>query len=231
MYRQKKISFYLPCRNEAGHLPEEIKRIPSFVDEIIIVSNRSTDNTVEVSKGLGLTTIVDDRVKGGIGYGYAHMTGLTAATGDIIITADADGTYPIEDLATMIDHMIDHGVDFLSCNRYPVKEKDQIGWILQCGVKTLNLEVRILYGLPIHDILSGMWLLNKEVRDKLPLTEGDWNLSPQIKLLAAEHKDIAFKEFHIGVNIRMGRTKQQYFKTGMKHLFWIAKNRFRPIKK
>lgn len=226
MYRNKKISFYFPCRNESEHLESEVKRLPSFVEEVIIISNRSTDKTVEVARGLDLKTIVDDRTKKGIGYGYAHMTGLAAATGDIIITADADGTYPIDKLAEMINFMLDNDLDFVSCNRYPLTERDQVGWILQLGVKTLNLETSILYNTPIKDILSGMWLVNSKVKDKLNLTEGDWNLSPQIKINAALNKDIKFKEYHIKVNNRLGRTKQKYLKTGLSHLYWIAKNKF-----
>jgi glycosyltransferase involved in cell wall biosynthesis len=211
-------------------LESEIKRLPPFVEEIIIVSNRSTDKTVEVAKGLGLKTIVDDRAKNGIGYGYAHMTGLAAATGDIIITADADGTYPIDKLTDLIDFMLDNDLDFVSCNRYPLKERDQIGWILQSGVKMLNLEVKALYNTSIKDILSGMWLMNSKTKELLNLTEGDWNLSPQIKINAALNKNIKFSEHHIRVNNRLGRTKQQYLKTGLSHMYWIAKNKLRNVK-
>src|SRR4051812_2728398 len=105
MYKNKRISLCLPCRNEANHLPEVIARIPKFVDEIIVISNNSKDDTVAVAKKLNVIALEDNRTIGGIGYGFAHMTGIEHATGDIIVGADGDATYPIENLKSIIDKM------------------------------------------------------------------------------------------------------------------------------
>ena len=90
MIQKKKMTLCLPCRNEAAHLIEVIKRVPDCVDEIIVISNKSTDNTVSVAKKIGgkVKVIEDDRAVNGIGYGYAHMSGIATATGDIIVGAD-----------------------------------------------------------------------------------------------------------------------------------------------
>lgn len=146
MYRNKKITVCLPCRNEANHLHEVVKRIPKFVDEVIVISNASKDNTVTVAKKLGVKALEDNRTIGGIGYGFAHMTGIAHATGDIIVGADGDATYPIEDLAKIIDKLLDQNIDFISCNRYPLQEGTKIPFKLRLGVGVLNTEVRLLYG-------------------------------------------------------------------------------------
>ena len=191
-----------------------------------MVSNRSTDNTCEVAKSLGIKVLVDNRAKGGIGYGFAHMTGLKATTGDLIVSTDADGTYPIENLAKIIDFMMENKINFVSCNRYPVQKDTKIPLFLRLGVMALNLETRILYGKKIKDILSGMWIIDKKIKNELNLSEGDWNLSPQIKLNAATNPKINFTEYQISQHQRLGQTKQSYFRTGLSHLLWIAKNRF-----
>lgn len=227
MYRNKKISVVLPCRNEGLHLKEVIKRIPDFVDEIIVVSNKSTDDTVAVAKKIkGVTVYEDDRTIKGIGYGFAHMTGISNATGDIIVGADGDATYPIEDLDNVIDELLDYKLDFISCNRYPLQPGVKIPFKLKLGVWILNTEVRILYGKKVNDILSGMWVFRKRIKNDLNLTMGDWNLSPQIKLNAIMSEKIKFKEFSIAQHARAGESKQNYFSTGFSHLFWIFKNRF-----
>lgn len=227
MYKKYKVSLCLPCRNEANHLSEVVKRIPKFVDEVIVVSNKSTDDTVAVARKLGLKVIEDNRVINGIGYGFAHMSGIQQATGDIIVGADGDATYPIEDLAAAIDFMMAGKLDFISCNRYPLQAGTKIPLMLRFGVWLLNTEVRVLYGKKVHDILSGMWVFKRDVAELLDLNMGDWNLSPQIKLNAIKHPGIAFAEYSIAQHQRLGHSHQSYIKTGWSHLSWIFANRFK----
>ena len=229
MYRGKKISVCIPCRNEAGHLKQVLDTIPEFVDEIIVVSNKSVDDTVIVARQLGAHSVEDDRAIKGIGYGFAHMTGIHEATGDIIVGADGDGTYPLQELATIINHFLDNGIGFLSCNRYPLHQETRIPLRLRFGVWLLNTEVRVLYGRKIQDILSGMWLIDSSIKNDLGLTMGDWNLSPQIKLNAMMQPHINFSEYHIVQHERHGASHQHYLKTGLSHMWWILKNRFRTV--
>jgi glycosyltransferase involved in cell wall biosynthesis len=233
MYRNKKISLCLPCRNESDHLHEVLKRIPSIVDEVLIVSNKSKDNTVKVAEKLAkkdprVRVFEDNRTIGGIGYGFAHMTGIANAKGDLIVGADGDATYPIEDLESVIDHLLDDKLDFISCNRYPLQGDTKIPFKLQLGVNVLNWEVRLLYGTKINDILSGMWVFNKKAKKNLALNMGEWNLSPQIKIHAATHPELKFAEHSIAQHQRMGESKQAHYQTGFAHLRWIFLNRFMP---
>lgn len=228
MIKNHTISVILPCRNEGQHLIQVVNKIPKYVDEIIIVSNKSTDNTFDIAKSLGgkVRAYEDNRALNGIGYGYAHMTGIKKARGDIIVGADGDATYPFKDIDKITKYMLDNGQDFISCNRYPVQEGTKIPFKLRCGVFILNIEVLLLYGVKINDILSGMWVFKKDVAKNLNLTMGDWNLSPQIKLNARLNKNISFSEYSISQEQRLGTTKQKYFKTGIQHAIWILRNRF-----
>lgn len=227
----KSVTICLPCRNEGSHLPEVLKRIPKKVDQIIIVSNKSVDDTVKVANELArkdkrIKVIEDNRTIGGIGYGFAHMSAIQATTSDIIVGADGDATYPIEELETIVGDFIKNDLNFMSCNRYPLKDGTKIPFKLRFGVGALNWETRLLYGIKVKDILSGMWVFKREVRDDLNLTMGEWNLSPQIKINAARNRNIGFIEYGIAQHQRLGDTKQNYFKTGFSHAIWILKNRF-----
>lgn len=227
MIRNKKISLCLPCRNEGAHLKEIVKSVPSYVDEIIIISNNSTDNTVKIAKSIKgkVRVIEDNRTLDGIGYGFAHMSGIEAAKGDIIIGADADGTYPLDDIKKIVNQLLDNNLDFISCNRYPIQKGTKIPLKLKAGVWLLNLEARLLNRVKIKDILSGMWLFTREIRPELQLTMGDWNLSPQIKINAATSDKIKFEEYQIVQHKRLGKTKQKYLRTGIQHASWLLKNR------
>ncbi len=224
MYRNLTISVCLPCRNEAGHLAAIIESIPSFVDEVIVVSNASTDDSVEVARAAGATVRRDDRTRDGIGYGFAHMTAMATARGDLIVGIDADGTYPIEELGRVIDHMLEQRLDFVSCARL---KRSRIPFKLRLGVWLLNAEVWLLYCKRIDDILSGMWVLTCVAREQLTLDQGDWNLSPQIKIEAMLSPVVSFAEYQITQKQRYGKTHQRYFKTGFSHARWLLKNQLR----
>ncbi len=226
MYRNKTITVCFPCRNEGNHLKTILSKVPEFIDEVIVISNNSTDNTVDEANQLGVRVLEDNRTIKGIGYGFAHITGIHAASSDIIVGADGDGTYPVEQLAEIIDNFIDNELNFMSCNRYPLHTDTDIPFKLQLGVWILNVEVKILYGKNIQDILSGMWVIDSGIRSELNLKMGDWNLSPEIKLSAATKPKIKFAEYPIVQHQRHGESHQNYWKTGLSHMWWIFKNRF-----
>ena len=230
MIQGLKITLCLPCRNEGAHLKEVVEQLPDYIDEIIVISNKSTDNTMAIARKIGgrVKVIKDDRTLNGIGYGYAHMSGIAAAAGDIIVGADGDATYPINNIDKVVRYLLKNQLEFISCSRYPLQANTRISLKLRVGVSLLNWEVMLLYGFKINDILSGMWVFRSEIRDKLELTMGDWNLSPQIKINARRNPLIKFKEYPITQHDRMGETKQNYFKTGYAHASWIFKNRFSP---
>lgn len=202
-----------------------VRGIPEFVDETIVISNRSTDNTVEAAEAVGVKVIEEDRAIKGIGYGYAHLSGIAAATGDLIVGADGDGTYPLDVLDRVIDQLIDGNIDVISCNRYPLFDNTSISIKLRLGVWLLNQEVRLLYGVRIRDTLSGMWVIRRSAVERLALNQGDWNLSPQVKINAVTNKELSFAEFHVNQRSRFGDSHQQYFSTGLSHAGWILKNR------
>jgi len=227
MYKGRTIGVIIPCRNEEDHLEKVVNKIPNIIDEIVIVSNKSSDNTLHRALELGLSAYEDNRTKNGIGYGYAHMTGIEKARVDIVVSMDGDGTYPIETSENIIDYFIDNDYDFISCNRYPPDKDTKILWALQLGVRVLNLEARILYNLKIKDILSGMWMFKKKIYPLLNLTEGDWNFSPQIKLNAFLNPKMKCSEYKIVQHQRYGQSKQNYLVTGLRHLSWIFANRWK----
>lgn len=225
------VSLVMPCRNEERHLRQLVASVPDLFDEVIIVNNRSTDGTWDLARQLSeedprICPMTDNRVGGGgIGYGYALMTGIGSATSDWVVCADSDGTYPIDVTPEILEWCLATGHDFASCSRYPDRG---ISPMLRLGVNILNVEIALLYGLHLADSLSGMWVFRREVIPALELSAGDWNLSPQIKLHAWAALGERFAEYKVSQRVRLGSTKQHYFRTGMSHLLWILRAR-RPI--
>lgn len=228
MIQDKRISLVIPCRNEARNLHRLLHRVPRWIDEIVVVSNRSTDQTKEVAARYGAVVIEEDRVDNrGIGYGFSLQTGIQTAMGDFIVTMDGDGTYPVEQIVDVVTYAINNRMDFISCNRFPLQNHQAISWIRRLGIWALNTEVTFLYGYPMKDILSGMWVIRRAKRKWLDVFEGGWNLSPEIKLAALESPRITFGEYHITHARREHEgSKQQIWQTGLDHLWFIFKRKW-----
>ena len=118
------------------------------------------------------------------------------------------------------------GADFVSCSRFPLAENRAISRTRQLGIKILNLQVSLLYGYQIKDILSGMWAMRSDAMKKIKVAKGDWNFSPEIKLAALMHPQVHFSEYHIAHAVRLnGLSKQNIWKTGLDHLMYIIGRR------
>src|SRR5258708_3904554 len=99
MYKGQKITVISPCLNEEQGIELVLRRMPEFVDEIIVVDNGSTDRTPEVAKSFGARVIRED-VRG---YGRSYKTGFSFATGDIIVTLDGDHSYPPDAISYLLE--------------------------------------------------------------------------------------------------------------------------------
>lgn len=227
MINNKKISLVIPCKNEEKIIYKTVKSVPAYVDEIIVVDNGSKDNSIAEATRAGAKVFSEPRKMNGIGYGYAHITGIENATGDYIFGADADDTYPAYEIANIVKYMEQANLDVVSCNRLPLKNPKAISKTRRLGIYILNLEVFFLYGYPIKDTLTGMWGIRRTALSKLNLRMGDWNLSPEVKISAIMNKNIKFSEYHIDHFVREKEpSKQAIWKTGMAHLIYIAQRRF-----
>ena len=227
MVSGKRVSIVIPCKNEEKIIAKTLKSVPSYVDEIIVVDNGSRDKTAEVARSLGARVITEKRKMNGIGYGYAHITGIKHATGDYIFGMDGDDTYPSYQIKEIVEKMENDKLDFISCNRLPLKNPKAISKTRRLGIYILNVEVALLYGKAVRDILTGMWCVKRDVVSALDLRMGDWNLSPEIKISAIFSKRVKFAEYHIDHFERDKEpSKQAIWKTGFNHLVYIFKRRF-----
>lgn len=98
------ITVLIPAYNEEGALRSTVEAILSCARfaaefEVIVIDDGSTDRTAEVAAGLPVTLV---RHPVNRGYGSSLMTGMRRARHDWILIADADGTYPLEDIPRLL---------------------------------------------------------------------------------------------------------------------------------
>jgi glycosyltransferase involved in cell wall biosynthesis len=110
-----RVSVVIPALNEAENLPHVLPLIPKNVHEVILVDGKSTDNTVAVARAaLPSVRIVQQR---GRGKGDALRTGFAAATGDIIVMLDADGSTDPAEIPRFVGALL-AGADFVKGSRF-----------------------------------------------------------------------------------------------------------------
>jgi glycosyltransferase involved in cell wall biosynthesis len=94
------ISLIIPALNEADCLPSVLQEAPHpFLYEIIVVDNGSTDATAAVARAAGVRVVSEPRR----GYGYACAAGVAAATGELLVFMDGDGSFVPAELKRLVE--------------------------------------------------------------------------------------------------------------------------------
>lgn len=98
-------SIIIPVKNEENNILNCLDSLSrnnfSAPVEIIIVNNNSTDNTNQILSLLNVTTYEQPLA----GIGWARQMGLEAASGNYVLTADADCIYHAEWISDMIKNL------------------------------------------------------------------------------------------------------------------------------
>lgn len=222
MYREHSISVVLPCYNEEEGVRVTIADMPSLVDEVVVVDNNCSDRTAEVANALGAKVVIESRR----GYGAAIKAGFRAATADIIVTMDADATYPRNFIPVLLDVMIEEGLDFISCDRTGHKAEEANSFLRVLGNFALNVALFVLFGVWLTDSQSGMWILRRSILPQLTLTSDNMSFSEELKIEAFTRKGIKARELPIYYKARVGESKLNLWHDGFANLLFLFRKRF-----
>jgi len=215
----KRISIIIPALNEEKSIRNTIKKIPikrlnklGYDVEIIVVDGKSTDRTCEIALEEGAKVIIEPRR----GYGRAYLTGFKYATGDIIVTSDADDTYPLEQIPKFVMILEKKNLDFITTNRFWKYDKGAWSPINYIGNKLLTTIMNFLFLMNLKDSQSGMWVFKRSILKKLNLRECGMSFSTEIKVNA---KMAGLKMIEVSIyyrrRLRWTRSKLNWIKDGL----------------
>jgi glycosyltransferase involved in cell wall biosynthesis len=230
--KKQKIKVIIPAYNEEDSIGNVINDIPKIVDEVIVISNNSTDQTEKNASEAGATVLKESRK----GYGYACLKGMDyvakqESTPDIIVFLDGDySDYP-EQLTEIITPIINDRVDLVIGAR--VKELREPGSMTPqqvFGNWLATFLMKLFFSAKFTDLgpfraIKYKKLLDLNMEDK---TYG-WTVEMQLKALKQQlsYIEIPVKyRNRIGVSKVSGTVKGSIF-AGIKILGWIFKYSFK----
>ncbi|OBC16610.1 glycosyl transferase [Mycobacterium sp. 852013-50091_SCH5140682] len=147
------VSVVIPALNEERNLPLIALAMPPEIDEIIVVTGDSQDNTT--AEGHRLWPSGTHLRQSRRGKGNALACGFAVASGDVIVALDADGSADPAEIPRLVDALV-AGADFAKGSRFARgNRRADITWFRAVGNKLLNGLVNILFRAHYTDVCYG----------------------------------------------------------------------------
>ncbi|MBT3293363.1 glycosyltransferase family 2 protein [Candidatus Peregrinibacteria bacterium] len=171
------ISLVIPVYNEANQVEETINLATKTLNnigedfEIIAVNDGSSDTSAAILAGINNPKLTVLHHKINTGYSSSLKTGIRHSKGEIIAITDADGTYPVNELAGLFEHMKKTDADMVIGAR--TKQGAKIPLVRKPAKAIIALLANSLTGVKIPDNNSGLRIFRKD------LCEQFWHLYPE----------------------------------------------------
>ena len=176
------VSVVIPALNEADNLRHVLPRVPADVHEVILVDGFSDDATIETAQQLmpSIRVVYQD----GPGKGSALQAGFRAATGDIIVMLDADGSTDPGEIPAFVKALVD-GADFAKGSRFmagggtaDMPRHRKLGNFAFVGL------VRLFFGGRYTDLCYGYNAFWKSVLPSLALSASGFEIETMMNIRA-----------------------------------------------
>jgi dolichol-phosphate mannosyltransferase len=238
IYDGNRLSVVVPAYCEASNLTPLIEKIAaSFKNagiddyELLIVDDDSPDDTKEICRALSLffpalrlITRTGER-----GLATAIKRGIEEATGNIIITMDADLSHDPDLIPELVAKLIEDKCDIVVASRYIEETKVHTSFRRALGSRVLNLFVRTLLQIPVKDVTGGFHVMRKDIFNRFDMDYifrgyGDYSIS---LLYEATRNGLKISEAAFVYQFRKnGVSKTAVFKTGISYGLRALRIRF-----
>ena len=220
------VSVVVPAMNEEANLPHVLPRIQPWVHEVILVDGNSTDRTVEVARELMPNIRIVPQV--GRGKGAALRSGFAAATGEVIVMIDADGSMDPAEIPNYVGALV-AGADFVKGSRFlQGGGTDDMEFYRMFGNWCFVVMARVLFGCKYSDLCYGYNAFWRRVIPQLELNGDGFEIETMMNLRVlraglrvAEVPSFEFPRIH-------GKSNLRTIPDGWRVLKTIFRERFMP---
>ena len=187
------LSIIIPVYNEAKNIQEIIKRVHATkrASEIIIVDDGSQDGTRDILKNMDgkkkVRVILHEKNQG---KGAAVVTGMMAATGDVLLIQDADLEYDPRDYPALLQPIEEDIADVVYGSRFLGAPRRVAMFWHQVANKLLTFMTNILYDSILTDMETGYKVFRREVIQDLKIRSKRFNFEPEFtaKILKRKYR-------------------------------------------
>lgn len=214
------VSVIIPCKNEEKSVGLTIRSVADTIKhcnidyEIIVVDDGSTDNTRKNAKEAGARVLVHNM---NMGYGNSIMDGMKIAKYPVVAIMDADGTYPISMLPSMIEEASRY--DMVIGSRVWTSENTTVlGKFLR---KTLYYVILYFCNVKARDYNSGFRIFHKfNTLDYRPILCPTFSFTTSLTLLyLLTIRSVYFMD--IEYSKRMGISKVSYIRDAFRTFSYV----------
>jgi glycosyltransferase involved in cell wall biosynthesis len=174
------VSVVIPALNEAENIAAVVRELPwNLIRECIVVDNGSTDATAAEAQAAGARVVVLSQR----GYGRACAAGAAAATGDILVFMDGDGSDVSAEMDQLLQPILAGDCDFVIGSRRRGKREPGSMLVSQIFAGWLaGLLLRLLYRVQYTD-MGPFRAITRQALQSLRMSEQTygWNLEMQMR--------------------------------------------------
>jgi dolichol-phosphate mannosyltransferase len=227
----KTISIIIPAYNEENTIEELLMKIIDIDilglnKEIIVVNDGSTDNTNKVIRQLYNKNFIYIQNKKNQGKGYSVRKALDRATGDLIVTQDADLELDPNDLTKLVSKfMSNSNVSVVYGSRILNKKNKRQLSVFSIGANAVTLFTNLLFRSKLTDVPTCYKMFKKEIIKNIDLSCRRFEYCPEVTAKILK-KGINIYEVPISYNARSTKEgKKINWKDGAEALWTLFKNK------
>ncbi len=218
-----KASIIIPAYNEEKGIKEVILRCKKILhtgDEIIVISDGSTDKTAQIAKKTGVKVIDYKNNKGKAG---AMKEGFKAAKNEAIVTIDADCTYPPERIPDLINALEE--ADLVVATRFRRDWPKDMPWHRVAANKLGALAASVILARKVTDVTSGLRAFRKKLITDMKIKAKGLDFEAEFTAKAIT-KGYIYKEVRIKADSRQGRSSLKFFRDIWRFFIAILRGKF-----